>query len=1854
MKTTLPKNWKFENQIVVIYLILGMLWIILSDRILDSAIAIININLMSTFHTIKGIFFIFVTTIILFFLLKKYLKKQNESEEKYRLLSENASDIIWLFDIPSMKFTYISPSIFNIQGYTAQEAMNMSFEEILTPDSNQRVYDNIQSSLLQFKNNELDTGKSKILDLDAKCKDGRIINCQVNLKYISDNNNKLQNIQGITRDITEWKQAEKVRREYLHFFECLNKVNNSMKGSTNINTMMGDVLETVLEIFDCDRIWLFYPCDPDSPTFRVPMEITKPEYPGAKFFNMDLPMPQDMAMNLQEALESSIPVTYVLGSEKPINKVSAENFEVQSMMLIPVYPKIDKPWAFGMHQCSYPRVWTDSEKLLFQEISKRLSDSLTSLLVLHSLMESEEKFRTLIQKIQAAVVVHGEDTKIIISNFKAQELLGLTEDQLLGKTGFDPDWHFSREDGSVLPLEEYPVNQVMTTRQSLRNFIIRLHHPNNEQKKDILVLVNADPVFGMENEIIQVIVTFIDITERKQAEQSIALMSFALNNVHEAAFLTDENSQFQLVNDESCRIMGYTRSELLGMGVPDVDPDFPMERWYDHWRDLKSQRSITLEGRHKAKDGRIFPVEINANYFEYDSKGYNMALVRDITERKKMEMALENESKRLLEINKELISTNFELQKTKETLKNSESILKKAQQMAQIGNWEFDVSTGKVFGSDEFFRIYGLMPLQGNETNIEKVAACIPDNAKIRQALMDLVNHGTPYDFEFVINPASGESARVIHSIAYRIIDEKGAPTRAIGVIQDITEYKQKELEIFRMNRSLRMLSDTNQTLIRSNDEGVLLNEVCRIIVEEGGYRLAWVGFVEYDEEKTLRPVALAGNDSEYLDSAKVSWGDNERGRGPGGTAIRTGLPCIIRNIISDPSFEPWRDTAIKQGYNSIIALPLICEFQALGAIGIYSIEADAFDKNEVEILKEMASDLAFGINSIRIRNQKDIAEESLRINEARLNEAQHIAHIGSWELDIVNNVLTWSDEIYRIFEIDPSKFEASYEAFLDTIHPDDREQVNFAYTNSLETHTAYSIEHRLLFAEGRLKYVHEQCDTFYNIDEKPLYSLGIVQDITERKLAEESLNESWQLYRQIVDLSIDMIVIHQQGKIVFINDEGLKMVGASKSEQIIGRSVLEFVHPINREISQERMQLGLAMGERSPLFEQKMFRLDGTEIDIEVRGMPIIYRGEEAIQFVARDITERKRSEEDLRESETKFRVMFESSRDAIGVSKNGFHVFANPAYMNLFGYQTQDQLVDVSILENIAPSHRQQIIQNVKDRSSKDNTPLTFYETRGRKTDGTEFDMEVKVSTYELHNESYTLVTIRDITTRKRIEEEISKLSKGIENSPVSVIITNNSGIIEYVNPRFCELTGYMKSEILGRNPKILKSGNTSNAEYKILWDTIISGNIWKGEFYNRKKNNEYYWESASIAPIFNKEHEITHFIAIKEDITEKKKLLIELVASKEKAEESEKLKTAFLQNISHEIRTPLNGILGFSKLLQADDLTKEDIKEFTGIIQKSGNRLMETVGNVLDISKIETGLTVLHNTNYFVNTLLSDLFNFFSESANSKGLKFNYHCYFENDQSMIFSDESKLNQILTNLINNALKFTSEGKIEFGYNIKNNDIVFYVKDTGVGIPEDLKHRIFTRFAQVNLSISRGYEGAGLGLSICKGLVELLGGRIWFESEVDKGTTFFFKLPYQSKAEKAESPKQETEFSEKKGRIKILIVEDDSDSNLYYSIILGNENYELLFVENGAKAVEIVKHTLDIDLILMDIRMPVMDGIEATKIIKQIKPELPIIAQTAYAFSEERENILASGCDDYVSKPILKADLLRLIEKYR
>jgi PAS domain S-box-containing protein len=529
------------------------------------------------------------------------------------------------------------------------------------------------------------------------------------------------------------------------------------------------------------------------------------------------------------------------------------------------------------------------------------------------------------------------------------------------------------------------------------------------------------------------------------------------------------------------------------------------------------------------------------------------------------------------------------------------------------------------------------------------------------------------------------------------------------------------------------------------------------------------------------------------------------------------------------------------------------------------------------------------------------------------------------------------------------------------------------------------------------------------------------------------------------------------------------------------------------------------------------------------------------------------------------------------------------------------------------------------------------------------------------------------QDITERKKSEIELLKAKEKAqeseekykalyENAPLAYQSLNEDGSFKDVNPTWLSTLGYKREEVIGKFYKDLLHPDWLSHFEKNYPAFKKRGYVNDVQFKIRHKKGHYLDISFEGCIGYHPDGSFKQTYCVFQDITEKKKALEELVIAKEKAEESDRLKSAFLANMSHEIRTPMNGILGFSNLLKEPKLSGEEQQKYIGIIEKSGARMLNIINDIVDISKIEAGLMKLDIKESDINEQIEYIYTFFKPEVEAKGMKLSFKNTLPAKEAIIKTDREKVFAILTNLVKNAIKYTNKGSIEFGVSTSSTskqgsepvELQFYVKDTGIGIPKNRQEAIFERFIQADIEDVQAQQGAGLGLAITKAYTEMLGGEIWVESEEDRGSTFYFTIPYNT-AFKKETSHDTIDVGDDalKLELKVLIVEDDETSSELLSIILGKYEKEIISVTNGNKALVAYRNNPDIDLILMDIQLPGMNGYEVTRQIRAFNKEVIIIAQTAYGLSGDREKALEAGCNDYISKPVKKDELMALIHKH-
>ncbi|OGR40908.1 MAG: hypothetical protein A2X35_02965 [Elusimicrobia bacterium GWA2_61_42] len=605
--------------------------------------------------------------------------------------------------------------------------------------------------------------------------------------------------------------------------------------------------------------------------------------------------------------------------------------------------------------------------------------------------------------------------------------------------------------------------------------------------------------------------------------------------------------------------------------------------------------------------------------------------------------------------------------------------------------------------------------------------------------------------------------------------------------------------------------------------------------------------------------------------------------------------------------------------------------------------------------------------------------------------------------------------------------------------------------------------------------------------------------------------------------------------------------------------------------------------------------------------------------------------------------------------VNPDATFYYVNRAACDLLGYTFKEMMAQTAITVNPQYIGAEGWVANWEKVKKQKQI---VYEAELKNKDGGGVPVEITAN-YVSHGEKeLKCVFIHDLTARRRNEQEMRKLFLAIESGPASVIITDVTGRIEYVNPKFTEITGYSREEALGKNPRILKSGEKTAEFYREMWNTLLAGQPWHGECHNKKKDGSLYWEMTHISSVRGAKGELTHFVAVKEDISDRKRMELELKRAKDAAESANRTKSVFLSSMSHEIRTPLNAILGFSQLLRRDpDLTPKQTQQIE-TINRSGRHLLALINDILEMSKIKAGRATLNLSSFDLGGLLEDLGVMFRQRVEGKGLEL----VVERSAGLppfVRGDEGKLMQILVNLLGNALKFTTLGRITLraaGGDGAGPRLVVEVEDSGVGMEAAELSRLFSPFEQAKAGQASG-TGTGLGLAISREYARLMGGDITVTSRAGKGTVFRLDIPVKEASSAAaavkETVRQVKRLAPGQPVYRVLIADDKPDNRDFLDQLLGFVGFEVRQAVDGAEALRAFGEWRP-HLILMDIKMPVMDGYEATMRVRSSPggKDVKIIVLSASAIGDVRQEAIANGADDYLAKPFREGELFEKLRR--
>ncbi len=647
-------------------------------------------------------------------------------------------------------------------------------------------------------------------------------------------------------------------------------------------------------------------------------------------------------------------------------------------------------------------------------------------------------------------------------------------------------------------------------------------------------------------------------------------------------------------------------------------------------------------------------------------------------------------------------------------------------------------------------------------------------------------------------------------------------------------------------------------------------------------------------------------------------------------------------------------------------------------------------------------------------------------------------------------------------------------------------------------------------------------------------------------------------------------------------------------------------------------------------------------------------------------EIVRCERTEEALRDSEERFKAIFNNAGVGINLSNhsNGHFIQVNTKFAKMLNY-SPEELMNKSIFDVIHPRHIAQCHKKRRQLATKEINSFQIEQQYIRKGGSTFWGHLWVTSLHDVNDKvNATISILVDLTARKRAEEKIRQLSRAVEQSYNNIVITDKKGQIEFVNPAFTRTTGYLATEVIGKNPRVISSHKHTPSFYKTLWNTLNRGEVWQGEFLNKRKDGELYWEQATISPLKDEAGKITHYLAVKEEITQRKQAEKELLQAKQSAEAANQAKNEFIAKMSHELRTPLNAILGFAQIMQQSQTLPPEHLENVKIINRNGEYLLSLINDILDMSKIEAGKLTLSEQDFDLHHLLDEVYELFYLKARNKSLQLQVK-WSDKLPRYVHTDSGKLRQVLINLISNAIKFTHTGKIDLSVEvapesstIPKDGLYFTIQDTGAGIAEDELGYLFKAFSQTTTGRAI-QEGTGLGLAISRKFVQLMGGKISVKSQIGKGTQFEFSIraPVMNPDNIIThcSPiRQVVALEPNQLPYRILIVDDIEDNRQLLVKLLEPLGFKLREACHGKEAIDIWK-TWQPHLIWMDIRMPIMDGLQATQYIKTLskKEKTVIIAIATSMIEEERAMALSVGCDGFLSKPFRAADIFELMHQH-
>lgn len=1397
------------------------------------------------------------------------------------------------------------------------------------------------------------------------------------------------------------------------------------------------------------------------------------------------------------------------------------------------------------------------------------------------MQEREEVMRAIVSQAGDAIELTDMETfRFVEFNDAACALLGYTRDEYAELTVFDIQAEPNSKDIQTIVRNAITGQQVRFESK---------HRCKNGSSLDVQISMRFIELHGRR----YAVVIWEDISERKALEAKLhSIERRYLTVVDQAApdamYVHDLQGRFIEVNRRACESVGYSREELLEMNVFQLDIDFDLASARTEWTRFKPGETTMMLGRHRRKDGSIFPVEIHCGTLEFEDQLLFVALVRDITAAKAAEAALKASEKRFQDI--ALVSADW--------------------------IWEVDIEGRYTYVSKSIETLLGFRASEVlGRTPFDFMPA--DEAARISVQFNSLMEQRKTFRDLVNININKDGTLRYIQTSGTPIFGVNGEFLGYRGLDRDITERKHAEEQMNILSEAVKQ--SPNSVIV--TDPQMRIVYVNNAFCEITGYSYT---------EVIGQSATMLGEETSPAETIKDLYAAVAAGRSWQGE---------IHNRRRD------------------------------GRIGI--------DSCHIAPVQDQAGRLTHFVSVQEDITQRKVMENQLTTAEERWSFALENSHQGVYDWKIPEDTVYYSPIWNSLLGVENLPLNDSLDVWKSRVHPEDIE----IFQSSLRRHLlnkndGFKLEYRMRHADGHYLWFHDRGKIVeYSETGMPLRMIGTITDITEQKLANEQIAR----YADMVKSSaMPLILIDRQLRYIANNPAHAALWQLSGSIQ--GKPVAEVI-PTYPEI--EPRLLRCLEGEPQH-FQSIQITPNGNQVCLDVHLFPHrVDGGITGIVGALNDVTELVKTREQLilhqqhleqlvnerttaaRNADEQFRLILESSADGIfGINLQGEITFVNPATEKLLGYSAADLLgrpmhgiihhhyADGSpYLESECPVKNclvnNQIVRVDNDVFWRiDDSPLPVsYAAHPMWRDGVNLGCVVSFS---------------DNTERLKadlaVRESEARFRHLAEAAPVLIWMSGTDKLCNYFNRGWLDFTGRSLEQELGNGwTEGVHPDDYQNC-LDIYRNSFDAQQSFSMEYRLRRFDGQYCWLLDKGAPRHDEKGLFLGYIGCCVNISDIKAAEEEREKARAAAEQLAQIKSEFLANMSHEIRTPLNGMLGFAQIGFRESSGRDQSQKIFARILDSGKLLLSIINNILDFSKIEVGKLVIEQEPFSPGQTVEEILLAFAQPAKSKVLSISSRLGV-NLPNACLGDRTRLAQILLNFLSNAVKFTETGSILLEADLKADELIFAVSDTGIGMSSEQLSRLFTPFEQADASTTRKFGGTGLGLSISQRLAELMGGQIQVESTLGVGSRFELRLPYTA-TDLPVCILPKATYTLPVGKrllgVRILAAEDNEVNQLVLRDMLTSEGAALTLVENGRLAVEAVEHSPDtFDIVVMDVQMPEMDGREATRCILSMAPNLPILGQTAHALVDERNLNRAAGMIDTITKPLIQEDLVAIILRY-